>query len=542
MLLDPTGQAGQYLKYRARYLHVMKRGDFDKESLRKAVVQCLHNGGWMVMDFDSVDVDLPSLFEPTFFTEAVLSPMDIFNEEHFGPLLRKSDEFTAKVTYEHQAALAEGAFQDRTKCHAPERVADIDKRFDPKDSFRFIVTGKKEVPEALASKMHVLKINVSEQEKQANAGVWAGGAAPEAKKSSEQVKLDNECLECAFDGDTDEVSKLLQKGADMNAVDGRGCTPLAEAAVGGHVETVRVLLDWKAPLGSNPNKAGSDKRTPLHRAAFGGFHETVQLLLERGADKRLKDRSGQTPFDLAGDNGHQETMKIFEAWDDAKTDQLLEERRIAQDVEDEKNVKNDEERKQLEKRKKMEALSKLIEEGDKDIIEGELLTLEDDAKVETFRDLRGNTVLHLAAEVGNLELAMMFIKEYKVSVNCRDAKGWTPLAIVTFRGHKKMIKDLVTLKADPAIPNSYNKTAWDVAKDDEIKQTLQEAVDGPSVAAQASASAPASASTPTEETPASPKAKAKGKAKAKAGGGDAGSRSNSGTPKGKAKAKAKSKR
>ena len=30
--------------------------------------------------------------------------------------------------------------------------------------------------------------------------------------------------------------------------------------------------DWKAPIGSDPNAAGSDGRTALHRACFQGHH------------------------------------------------------------------------------------------------------------------------------------------------------------------------------------------------------------------------------------------------------------------------------
>merc|ERR1719426_781728 len=102
--------------------------------------------------------------------------------------------------------------------------------------------------------------------------------------------MDEELLEVAFDGDLDEVKKLLEKGADPMAKDGRGNTPLSEAAVKGHLETVRYLLDWKAPIGSDPNGVGSDGRSPLHRAAFQHHTEVVQLLLERGSDPRLKDR------------------------------------------------------------------------------------------------------------------------------------------------------------------------------------------------------------------------------------------------------------
>lgn len=56
---------------------------------------------------------------------------------------------------------------------------------------------------------------------------------------------------------------------------------------------------WQAPVGSDPNAAGSDGRTALHRACFQGHQDTAratvlgwqevaQLLLEKGSDPRLK--------------------------------------------------------------------------------------------------------------------------------------------------------------------------------------------------------------------------------------------------------------
>merc|ERR1719362_1298279 len=84
------------------------------------------------------------LFDKDHFPEAVLSPHQLFLEETYQPLLRPTDQFAAKITYEHQAALAEGAFQDRTKAHAPERVADVNKNFNPKEAFRLIVILKVE--------------------------------------------------------------------------------------------------------------------------------------------------------------------------------------------------------------------------------------------------------------------------------------------------------------------------------------------------------------------------------------------------------------
>ncbi|CAJ1431176.1 unnamed protein product [Effrenium voratum] len=247
LIQDATGQACQFLKYRGRYLSILKKGDFDKETLRKALVQALHNGAWMVLDFDTLECDLSAYFDKDHFPELVLSPHELFLEENYLPLLRPTDEFAAKVTYEHQAALADGAFQDRTKCHAPERVADVSKKFDPKDAFRLVVaTKKEELPAQLCELMVTLKVDVSEHDVKENAGRWAGREQTEKTKSKEQLQLDGDLLEYAFDGDLEAIQKLLEKSADPMAKDGRGNMPLSEAAVQGHLEVVQFLLDWKA--------------------------------------------------------------------------------------------------------------------------------------------------------------------------------------------------------------------------------------------------------------------------------------------------------
>lgn len=538
LLVDTTGQAAQFLKYRSRFLSIFKKGDFEKESLRKGLTQALHGGATLVLDFDKLEIDLASLFDKEHFPEAVLCPQELFLEETYEPLLRKTDEFAGKVTYEHSAADAVGAFQDRTKAHAPERCADVDTRFEPKEGFRLVVTTKRDdVPVALLEKMCVLRVECTEEQVKNNAGTWAGGSRPKEQKSKEQIKLDEDLLELAFDGEHEEVSKLLEKGADPMAKDGRGNTALSEAAVKGHLETVKLLLDWKAPTGSDPNCLGGDGRTPLHRAAFGGFTETVQLLLERGSDPRLKDRNGETAFDLGS---NPECQAAISTWDVTKTDKLREERMAAIDKEDESLVKNEEDRLALEKRRKMKTMEEYAQKGEKDLLEMELMDIER-SQIGTFRDDRGNSVLHIAAVHGRLDCVVMLLDDMGVNVNLRDSKGWTPIAVAAFHGHKAVCKELMARKADPSMMNAYRKDAIDVAKDDEIKEVLR----NPSAFIQASAQGPCElpGAVPEEEekeTP-EPKAKAKGKAKAKAKTDEAEPKAEA-KAKGKAKAKAKGKR
>merc|ERR1719230_1101433 len=106
---------------------------------------------------------------------------------------------------------------------------------------------------------------------------------------------------------------------------------------------------------------------------------------------------------------------------------MKEERKIAQDKADEESVQNDEERKALEKRKKMKTLAEYAQAGEKDLLEMELMDI-DRNQIGTFRDPRGNSVLHIAAEYGKNECVTMLVDEMGVNVNLRDSKGWTPLA------------------------------------------------------------------------------------------------------------------
>ena len=68
---------------------------------------------------------------------------------------------------------------------------------------------------------------------------------------------------------------------------------------------------------------------------------------------------------------------------------------MALDLEDEKLVKNEEERIQLERRRKMQRLAELIEGGEKDLLEMELMSVDHD-QLATYRDDRGNnyTILY----------------------------------------------------------------------------------------------------------------------------------------------------
>ncbi|KAL4707589.1 hypothetical protein ACJJTC_001634 [Scirpophaga incertulas] len=90
------------------------------------------------------------------------------------------------------------------------------------------------------------------------------------------------------------VSHDFLLGADPNAIDDDGITPLGWACLRSRIPTVMVLLDRGATI-DQPDNSG---RTPLGLAC-GGPVELVELLLERGASLEKVDHSGLRPLDRA---------------------------------------------------------------------------------------------------------------------------------------------------------------------------------------------------------------------------------------------------
>merc|ERR1711968_7597 len=101
------------------------------------------------------------------------------------------------------------------------------------------------------------------------------------------------------------------------------------------------------------------------------------------------------------------------------------------EIEDEKNVKSDEDRRLLERRKLAAKLLEYAEQGEKEMLELELISI-DQSQVANYRDDRGNNVLHIAAQHGRVDCIKFLVDEVRMDVNTRDARGWNPVAVAAF--------------------------------------------------------------------------------------------------------------
>lgn len=103
----------------------------------------------------------------------------------------------------------------------------------------------------------------------------------------------------------DFAQALVAAGADLRARNRRGAEPLHAAAVGSPGADTwdpgaqAAMIGWLIDAGADPNAVDMDGVTPLHRAVRTRSAAAVGALLAGGADVGRKNGSGSTPLRLA---------------------------------------------------------------------------------------------------------------------------------------------------------------------------------------------------------------------------------------------------
>jgi ankyrin repeat protein len=142
-------------------------------------------------------------------------------------------------------------------------------------------------------------------------------------------------------GDLAEVRQVLAAGADVNARDTLGGTPLLDAAWSGNLEITNLLLVSGADVNARHAETSStaleyavltsrpaivhalleakarldlryrDGQTVLHAAVSRGNHEIVDSLIGAGASLDAMDSSGNTPLDTAVLRGQGDAVALL---------------------------------------------------------------------------------------------------------------------------------------------------------------------------------------------------------------------------------------
>lgn len=120
-------------------------------------------------------------------------------------------------------------------------------------------------------------------------------------------------LHIAAEGDCPEIIDLLiQYGADVEAKDEYGYTPLCCAADARNAENIEALLN----NGANPDVINGDGNTPLHMIiAAGGSSSNavkcVNTLIKGGASLGITNKQGKTPLLKAGSVGDMDVLNAI---------------------------------------------------------------------------------------------------------------------------------------------------------------------------------------------------------------------------------------
>ncbi|NWI15695.1 INVS protein, partial [Crypturellus soui] len=148
----------------------------------------------------------------------------------------------------------------------------------------------------------------------------------------------------ALSGHVNTVKLLLEHNAQVDALDVMKHTPLFRACEMGHKEVIQTLikggarvdlvdqdghspLHWAALGGNadvcqilienkiNPNVQDYAGRTPLQCAAYGGYINCMVVLLENNADPNIQDKEGRTALHWLCNNGYLDAIKLLLGFD-----------------------------------------------------------------------------------------------------------------------------------------------------------------------------------------------------------------------------------
>jgi hypothetical protein len=137
-------------------------------------------------------------------------------------------------------------------------------------------------------------------------GVLCQNSPRSGPQNASSIGPDTDLHRAARLGDLELLQRQLKAGANPNARNEEGRTPLIEAAAGGKLDAIRLLLSGGAGI----NLTSVTGRTPLIEATVQGHVAAAQLLIQSGADLDVRERIG-TALEIAERTGRNDIAELL---------------------------------------------------------------------------------------------------------------------------------------------------------------------------------------------------------------------------------------
>jgi ankyrin repeat protein len=284
-------------------------------------------------------------------------------------------------------------------------------------------------------------------------------AAPKPKTTKQKTVTTSSPNQSLFyaigKDDLNAVRNLLARGANVNATDEAGFTPLMVAVQTTDAAMVKLLLE----KGSNANVLDSHEATPLFYATLSNIGadngDIVQLLLDHGANPNFKNQH-ISPLENAAGLGERKAVELLLAKGAGsdKQDGSLNNALMA--VLQSGNMQMT--------RSGIYAYGATFSDAQKKTLMTNAVT-NDTAIVKTLLDhgadispYRDNSALLYAADNGVAPIIRLLLDK-KASVNGSDTDHVTPLMNAAQGGHADVCEMLLAAGADPNLKDTSGKTA-----------------------------------------------------------------------------------
>ncbi|KAK6455624.1 uncharacterized protein RJT20DRAFT_97227 [Scheffersomyces xylosifermentans] len=249
-------------------------------------------------------------------------------------------------------------------------------------------------------------------------------------------------------GNLNEVQSYIARGANANEKDFCGFTCLHEAALEGHTEVVRFLIEHGANVNAKADAAG-DSETPLIDAAENKHYEVVKLLLDNGADPSIYNIDGFTALtkiqnEHTDEEGYDKIIRLLEeASAKFKLATKVEVAKATSPSPSPSPIVEDPNDNYFGELIKKKGIFKYAAEGSKEVtanyfVSGNSLSAKPD-------------ILILAARNGHAELVdiILGLNPTPYNIDNEGGCGVTALLASVGRGHYEVVENLLSKDADP---------------------------------------------------------------------------------------------